>query len=92
MPFDRRRAAVAVSGACAFANLYATQPLLPLVGEAFDATPGQAGLTLTAGILSVALAAPVAGLLADGWGRKRAVVAAIFALSAPTLLAAATRK
>jgi MFS transporter, YNFM family, putative membrane transport protein len=87
MTFDRRRAAVAVSGACSFANLYATQPLLPLLGEHFAATPAEAGMTLTAGILSVALAAPVAGLLADGWGRKRVIVAAIFALAVPTLLA-----
>lgn len=85
--FDRRRFAVALAGACAFANLYATQPLLPLLGDAFGAAPGEAGLTLTAGILSTALAAPLAGLLADGWGRKRVIVAAIFALALPTLLA-----
>lgn len=87
MAFDRRRFAVAVSGACAFANLYATQPLLPLLGDAFNAAAGQTGLTLTAGILSTALAAPVAGLLADGWGRKRVIVAAIFILAVPTLAA-----
>ncbi len=85
MTFDRRRVAVAVSGACSFANLYATQPLLPLLGEQFAASPAEAGMTLTAGILSVALAAPAAGLLADGWGRKRVIVAAIFAVGLLTL-------
>lgn len=87
MSFDRRRLAVAVCGACAFANLYATQPLLPLLGDEFSAAPAQAGFTLTAGILSVALTAPVAGLLADGWGRKRVIVAAVLALAVPTALA-----
>ena len=87
MLLDRRRFAVAVCGACAFANLYATQPLLPLLGDEFSAAPAQASFTLTAGILSVALTAPVAGLLADGWGRKRVIAAAVLALAVPTALA-----
>lgn len=87
MSIDTRRLAVAISGASAFANLYATQPLLPLLGEALNVTPAAASLTVTAGILSVALMAPVAGLLADGWGRKRVIVAAMLTLALPTLLA-----
>lgn len=85
---DRRRVAVALSGSCAFVNLYATQPILPLIEGRFGVTPAEASLTVTAGTLAVALVAPFAGLIADGVGRKTVIVGAILALVLPTLLVA----
>jgi len=84
----RARWAAAAGGACAFLNLYATQPLLPLLADVFKASPAEAGLTITAGTLAIALVAPLAGGLADGWGRKRVILLAILAVIVPTLLAA----
>ncbi|HYD30532.1 MAG TPA: MFS transporter [Azospirillaceae bacterium] len=88
MPLDRRRAAVALSGACAFLNLYATQPLLPPIEQAFGVSPAEASLSVTAGTLAVGLVAPFAGMLADRWGRKAVIVGAILLLVLPTLLVA----
>jgi len=45
-------------------------------------------LTLTASTLGVALAAPIAGRVADRVGRKRVIVGAAFALAAASFLAA----
>jgi MFS family permease len=45
-------------------------------------------LTIAAPVLAVALTAPLLGLVADSVGRKRVIVAAIFGLAIPTILAA----
>jgi predicted MFS family arabinose efflux permease len=82
---DPRRLAVALAGLCAFLDLYATQPLLPLFAQSFGATPAQVSLTVSATTLAVALVAPFVGLLADSVGRKRVIVAAMFTLLAPTI-------
>jgi MFS family permease len=77
-----------MSGATAFLGLYATQPLLPFLARTFQATTLEVSLTVTAGTLGVALAAPVVGRLADRVGRKRVIVGAALALAAATLLSA----
>jgi len=46
------------------------------------------GLTVSASTLGVALAAPLIGALAERLSRKRVILASVFALSIPTLLAA----
>ncbi len=79
---------VVLAGASAFIDLYATQPLLPFLSRAFHATTLEVSLTVTAGTFGVALAAPVAGRLADRIGRKRVIVAAAAALALATLMAA----
>ena len=70
-----RTLAVAFAGACAFLSLYATQPLLPTLERLFRAGKTAVSLTVTASTLGVALAAPLIGLLADRFGRKRVIVA-----------------
>jgi predicted MFS family arabinose efflux permease len=45
-------------------------------------------LVVSASTLAVAMAAPLAGVVADRFGRKRVIVPAAFLLAAPTLLAA----
>lgn len=79
---------VVLAGATAFLDLYATQPLLPFLARSFGATKLEVSLTVTAGTLGVALAAPIVGRLADRVGRKRVIVGAALALAATTFLAA----
>jgi YNFM family putative membrane transporter len=84
-PGARQRIAVIVAGFCAFLDLYATQPLLPLFAREFGASEAAASLTVSATTLAIALVAPFTGLVADTIGRKRIIVAAMLALVVPTL-------
>jgi len=79
---------VCFAGACAFLNLYATQPLLPFLVQYFHTSKANASLTVSAAALAVAVSAPFIGTIADRIGRKRIVVPAIFLLAVPTILAA----
>lgn len=81
-------AAVFLCGVCAFLDLYATQPLLPLFSRIFHAGKAAVGLTVSASTLGVALSAPLFGIFAERLSRKRVIVASIAAVAVPTLLAA----
>jgi predicted MFS family arabinose efflux permease len=85
---DPRRLAIALSGLCSFINLYATQPLLPLLARDFDASPAAVSFTIGATTLGVALGAPFVGLVADVLGRKRIIAGAMALMVAPTALIA----
>jgi len=80
--------ALGLAGLCAFLNVFATQPLLPLLGSVLGVSKAAAALTVSAPAIAVALAAPFAGLLADRLGHRRVMVGALFLLALPTLLAA----
>lgn len=84
----RAVAAVCVCGVFAFLNLYSTQPLLPLFAHLFRASEAMVGLTVSASTLGVALAAPLLGAFTERLSRKRVILASVFALAVPTLLAA----
>ncbi len=79
---------VVLAGFTAFLDLYATQPLLPLLMRVFDASHFTVSLTMTASTLAVAIAAPVVGRVADLAGRKRVIVGSAFILAVATALAA----
>jgi YNFM family putative membrane transporter len=83
-----RLLAIALCGFCPFLAVYVTQPLLPLLAQAFSASVNAVSITVTATTLAVALTAPLVGLLADALGRKRVIVIAIFGLAVPMALAA----
>ena len=83
-----RTAAVMFAGFCAFLTLYAPQPLLPMLAQAFRASAGTVSLLLTVSTAAVALAAPFAGIVADRFGRKRVIVFSALLLSLPTAGAA----
>jgi predicted MFS family arabinose efflux permease len=85
---DLRHVAIALAGAAAFVNLYAPQAVLPLLAQEFTAGAAQVGMTITAITAAVALVAPVTGAVADVLGRKRVIVAAMLALTVPTVLVA----
>jgi MFS transporter, YNFM family, putative membrane transport protein len=88
MAFDYRRVAVALTGWCAFVHLYSPQALLPELAREFNASPAQISPIMTAGTLSIALTAPFAGAIADVFGRKQIITAAIIAASLPGALIA----
>lgn len=79
---------VALAGICAFLNLYATQPILPVLARAFRVDKAGVSLTVLASTLGVAIAAPFMGMLADRVGRRRMIVASALALGVTSVLAA----
>lgn len=79
---------IVLAGFTAFLDLYATQPLLPLLMRVFNASHFAVSLTITAATLAVAIAAPVVGRVADLAGRKRVIVGSAFILAVATALCA----
>ncbi len=63
-----------VAGFCSFLQMYSTQPLLPMLTGIFHASKIAVSMTVTLAGLGVAVAAPIAGILADKIGRKRVIV------------------
>jgi len=80
--------AVMMAGGCTFLNVYCTQPLLPLFQRLFHASELEVSLTVGAGILSVALMAPIVGMVAETLGRKKVIVPALFGMAVSSLLTA----
>lgn len=68
-----------------FATMYSTQAILPELGREFDVSPAEAGLTVSAVVLALALAAFFWGPLSDRIGRKRSLVLASALLVLPTI-------
>jgi MFS transporter, YNFM family, putative membrane transport protein len=83
-----RTFAIMLAGFCAFLDLYATQPLLPMLARIFDASAVRVSLTVTLATAAVALAAPFAGTISDRIGRKRTIVWSSVALGFFTAFAA----
>jgi predicted MFS family arabinose efflux permease len=85
MQSDQRRVAVALAGFCAFINLYSPQAVLPVLAQEFRVGAVDVGMAMTATTAAVALVAPFVGAVADVLGRKRVIVAAMLALTVPTV-------
>jgi MFS transporter, YNFM family, putative membrane transport protein len=85
---DRRRIAVAIAGCISFIDLYSPQAVLPLLAKEFGAGARAVSLTVSATTFAIAVIAPFTGTAADVLGRKRVIVAAMFALTLPTALIA----
>ena len=73
-------------GFFAFLNVYSMQAVLPQVMQDFQASPTQAGATVGATVLAIALVSPFIGMLSDAFGRKVVVCSSMFLLSLPTVL------
>jgi len=86
-PRDSRRATVAlwVGTAAAYADMYLTQPILPLLSKEFGIGPARAGLSVSAVVLSIALASGLHGPLSDVLGRRRVMAGSLALLALPTL-------
>ena len=81
-------AAVLLAGFCTFLDLYATQPILPLLMRAFHVPEVEAALTVSVATFAVALTAPIVGMISDRVGRRPVITFSILALTVPTFLAA----
>lgn len=88
MPARPRTLPIVLAGFTAFLDLYATQPLLPLLMGVFGASHFDVSLTVTVSTVAVALAAPVAGRVADLVGRRRVIVLSACVLTVATAAAA----
>ena len=80
------RPIVWIIGFFAFLNVYSMQAVLPMVMQDFNATPVQAGATVGATVLAIALVSPFMGMLSDALGRKVILCTSLFALTLPTAL------
>jgi len=85
------RPVVWVIGFFAFLNVYSMQAVLPQIMRDLHITPLQAGSTVGATVLAVALVSPFMGMLSDALGRKRILCSALFALCIPTGLIASAQ-
>lgn len=86
---DRRAIAALLLGVvAAFADIYTTQPILPTLGRVFAVTPARSGLTVSAAVFCVGLAATFYGPLSDRIGHKPVMVWSCALLVVPTLGAA----
>jgi len=65
-----RQFGIVVAGFCAFLQMYSTQPLLPMLTGIFHTTKIAVSMTVTVAGLGVAVAAPIAGILADRTGAQ----------------------
>ncbi len=59
-----------------FSNLYATQPILPILSQSLAISPALSALTVSAPVLCVALASVIYGPLSDHVGRKPVMIGA----------------
>lgn len=88
MNIDRRRAAISLAAFCAFLDLYAPQPLLPMLRHELGASAGDVSLLVSATTFAIALIAPFTGAVADVLGRKRVIATSMAVLVLPTILVA----
>ncbi|PDW04321.1 MFS transporter [Candidatus Viridilinea mediisalina] len=71
-----------------YADMYITQPILPVLSAEFGVAPATAGLSVSAVVLMIALASLASGPLSDMLGRKPVMVWSCGLLALPTLLCA----
>ncbi len=89
MKFDPPRRAVFLAGFTAFIDLYAPQSVLGALSAEFQVTPADAGKIIGISTFAVAVAAPFAGMIADKFGQRRVMMAALCILVPVTALLAA---
>lgn len=82
------RLCVGLAGFSCFINLYSPQAILPLLSDEFGVGAAGIATVMTASTLAMALIAPFSGTVADVLGRKRVIVAAMVALTVPTIMSA----
>jgi YNFM family putative membrane transporter len=84
----RERLALYAGTVAAYADMYVTQPILPLLSKEFGVGAARAGLTVSAVVLAIAAASTVYGPLSDAVGRRRVMAGATGLLALATLACA----
>lgn len=79
------RAALYLVAVAVYADMYITQPILPLLSREFGVAPATAGLTVSMVVLAIALASSCYGPFSDALGRKQVMVWSCLLLALPTL-------
>lgn len=64
-----------------YANLYMTQPVLPMIAETFDISPATASLSLSLTTIALACFMLVVGSLSESWGRKNIMTFSMIAVA-----------
>jgi len=82
------RVAVAAAGFTAMLNMYAPQPVLPMMSAEFGVGPAAISQIMTVNALAVALMAPFTGVVADVLGRRTVIATAIALLVLPSVMMA----
>jgi len=82
-------AALHLATVAVYADMYVTQPILPLLSKEFGIAPASAGLTVSVVVLMIALVSSAYGSLSDRIGRKPVMVVSCALLAVPTFLCAA---
>jgi YNFM family putative membrane transporter len=85
---QRERAALYAGTVAAYADMYVTQPLLPVLSAEFGVGAARAGLTVSAVVLAIAVASTAYGPLSDAVGRRRVMAGATALLALATLACA----
>ncbi|HVI37417.1 MAG TPA: MFS transporter [Gaiellales bacterium] len=83
---NRASAALLLGASSMFANMYATQAILPEIGRELNASAAVTGLSITVVVAGVALGAWVHGPLSDRIGRWRVMVTSATLIVVPTAL------
>jgi YNFM family putative membrane transporter len=88
---SRATGALCTGTVAAYAAMYVTQPLLPMLSAEFAIPPATAGLSVSAVVLAIAAGSFLAGPLSDALGRKAVMVGSLALLVLPTLACAVAR-
>jgi len=86
--FRRATLALCLGSLVVFSNLYITQPLLPLLREAFGLSPLQAGMSLSVTTLTLGGCLLLFGPLSDAIGRRLIIFSSLVLLCLTTFVAA----
>lgn len=86
--FTKANLALFAAGLCTFANLYITQPLLPVFSEEFGISPATASLSLSVATVVLAFSLILFGSLSEAWGRKNIMIVSVIASAILTLVLA----
>ncbi len=81
----RERTALYAGTIAAYADMYLTQSILPVLSAEFGVGAARAGLTVSVVVLAIAVASIGTGPLSDALGRKRVMAGATALLAAVTL-------
>ncbi len=85
---DRERWALYAGTVAAYADMYVTQSILPVLAAEFGIGAARAGLTVSAVVLAIAVASAFYGPLSDALGRRRVMAGATGLLAVATLACA----
>jgi YNFM family putative membrane transporter len=83
-PTRRETWALQAGTVVAYADMYLTQPILPVLSREFGVGPARAGMTVSAVVLAIAGASAFYGPLADVLGRRRVIATALGLLALAT--------